>query len=130
LHGDDEIEIFGNDYATHDGTAVRDYIHVNDLAMAHVYAVNELKKGIGNTILNLGIGKGYSVMEVFDCIGEVLGKPVPYFFGDRRPGDPEVLVADSSKAKEILKWEPVYIELNKIIETACNWHSNGKVKVR
>jgi UDP-glucose-4-epimerase GalE len=115
------IEIFGTDYATPDGTCIRDYIHVDDLAEAHLLALERLQPGRG-ACYNLGIGKGYSVREVIRTVGEVAGKPVPVNEGPRRPGDPDALVASSEKIQRELGWRPQYTELRPIVETAWNWH--------
>jgi UDP-glucose-4-epimerase GalE len=115
------IEVFGTDYPTPDGTCVRDYIHVDDLAEAHLLAVEKLEPGKGLRY-NLGIGRGYSVREVIRTAEEVTGKSVPVREGPRRPGDPPVLVASSEKIQRELGWRPRYTELRPIIETAWNWH--------
>jgi UDP-glucose-4-epimerase GalE len=116
------IEIFGTDYPTPDGTCVRDYIHVDDLAEAHLLALEKLEPGRG-MCYNLGIGRGYSVREVIRAVEEVTGKKVPVKEGPRRPGDPPVLVASSEKIQKVLGWKPRYTDLKKIVETAWNWHS-------
>ena len=115
------IEVFGTDYDTPDGTCIRDYIHVDDLAEAHLLALENLapKKELR---YNLGIGKGYSVREVIKTAEEVTGKPVPVKHGPRRPGDPPSLVASSDKIQKELGWKPKYADLRSIIETAWNWH--------
>jgi UDP-glucose-4-epimerase GalE len=115
------IEVFGTDYPTQDGTCVRDYIHVNDLAEAHLLALEKLEPGQGLRY-NLGIGRGYSVREVIRVAEEVTGKKVPVKEGPRRPGDPPELVAASEKAQRELGWRPRYTELRQIVETAWNWH--------
>jgi UDP-glucose-4-epimerase GalE len=115
------IEVFGADYPTPDGTCVRDYIHVDDLAEAHLLALERLEPGKG-FCYNLGIGKGYSVREVIRAAEEVTGKPVPVKEGPRRPGDPPVLVASSKKVQQELGWRPRYGDLHAIIETAWKWH--------
>jgi len=117
------IEIFGTDYATPDGTCIRDYIHVDDLAEAHLLALERLEPG-KELRYNLGIGKGYSVREVIRTVEEVTGKPVPLKEGPRREGDPAVLVASSEKIQRELGWKPRYAELKPIVETAWNWHKN------
>src|SRR6266542_3984941 len=115
------LEIFGTDYPTPDGTCIRDYIHVDDLAEAHLLALEAL--GPGKELrLNLGIGRGSSVREVVKTVEEVTGRPVPVKEGPRRPGDPPELVASSEKAQRELGWRPRYTELRPIIETAWNWH--------
>ena len=112
------------DYPTYDGTCIRDYIHVNDLADAHLLALQYLEKSAGFNIFNLGNGKGFSVKEVINCCERVLGKTIPYTIDDPRPGDPPVLVASSNKAQNILGWKPKYTNLDEIIETALKWHKN------
>lgn len=115
------IEIFGSDYPTPDGTCIRDYIHVDDLAEAHILALEKLeaRKGL---CYNLGIGRGYSVREVIKAVEEVIGKTVPVKDGPRRPGDPAILVASSDKIQRALGWKPRYTDLKSIVETAWNWH--------
>jgi UDP-glucose 4-epimerase len=115
------IEVFGTDYATPDGTCVRDYIHVADLASAHLLALERLEPG-KQLCYNLGIGRGYSVREVIRAVEEVTGKSVPVKEGPRRPGDPDSLVAASEKIQRELGWRPHYTDLRAIIETAWNWH--------
>jgi UDP-glucose-4-epimerase GalE len=115
------IEIFGTDYATPDGTCIRDYIHIDDLAEAHLLALEHLEPSKGSWY-NLGIGRGYSVREVIRTVEEVTGKKVAVKEGPRREGDPPELVATSAKAQRELGWKPCYTELRPIIETAWNWH--------
>jgi UDP-glucose-4-epimerase GalE len=115
-------EIFGTDYPTSDGTCVRDYIHVDDLATAHLAALERLKPG-EQLKLNLGTGQGASVKQVIDHCREITGHPIPTREGPRRPGDPPELVADPSAAKRVLGWEAKYKEVRSIIETAWRWHS-------
>jgi UDP-glucose-4-epimerase GalE len=117
------IEVFGTDYPTPDGTCVRDYIHVDDLADAHVLAVEQLTPGQGMK-LNVGVGKGFSVREVIRCAEQVTGKNIPVTEGPRRPGDPPALVASSDKIRRELGWEPKYTDLRPIVETAWNWHQS------
>lgn len=117
----DAIHVFGTDYPTPDGTCVRDYIHVNDLAHAHLRALEQLQPGSGLQ-LNLGTGRGYSVREVIDVCSEVTGCPVNVIEGPRRAGDPPALVAAATKAKEVLDWVPHYTDLHDIVETAWRWH--------
>ena len=116
----DQISIFGDDYPTADGTCIRDYIHVDDLATAHLAALERLDKQ--SFELNLGTGRGYSVREVIDTCRRVTGHAIPESIGPRRPGDPPELVADSSRAQASLKWQPHYADLESIIETAWRWH--------
>jgi UDP-glucose-4-epimerase GalE len=115
------LEIFGTDYPTPDGTCVRDYIHVEDLAEAHLLALERLEPG-KELKLNLGIGRGYSVREVLRAVEEVTGMPVPAQEGPRRPGDPPLLVADASLARRELSWQPKYTDLHAVVETAWRWH--------
>ncbi|MFA4885159.1 MAG: UDP-glucose 4-epimerase GalE [Desulfotomaculaceae bacterium] len=116
------LEIFGDDYPTPDGTCIRDYVHVNDLAAAHVLALDKMASGGPSTVYNLGNGSGYSVLEVIKAAGEVTAKPVKVKFGARRPGDPAVLVAGSQKIKDELGWEPRFVDLRSIVDTAWRWH--------
>ena len=119
-----KISIFGDDYATHDGTCVRDYIHVTDLAQAHILALDHLLNGGGNEVFNLGNGVGFSVKEVIDVTRKVTGHPIPAEVCPRRAGDPAQLVASSEKARTVLGWEPKYAELETIVASAWNWHKN------
>lgn len=118
----DYIEIFGTDYDTPDGTCIRDYIHVNDLAIAHILALEYLLKENKSDSFNLGSEKGFSVREVIETVRKVTGKDIKVVESERRAGDPPVLVASSQKAKEILKWSPQFDRLETIIETAWKWH--------
>jgi UDP-glucose-4-epimerase GalE len=118
------IEVFGTDYPTPDGTCVRDYIHVDDLAEAHLLALEKLQPG-QQMRYNLGIGRGYSVREVIQAVEEVTGKKVPVKEGPRRAGDPPVLIASSEKIQKELGWNPHYTDLRRIVETAWNWHSKN-----
>ena len=115
-----ELQIFGDDYPTPDGTCLRDYIHVTDLADAHVRALQHLEKGGESVALNLGTGRGNSVLEVIQAAEKAAGQPVRRNMGPRRPGDPPVLVADASKAKEVLGWT-AQRDLNNIVGTAWNF---------
>lgn len=115
------IEVFGTDYPTPDGTCVRDYIHVDDLADAHVLAVERLQPG-NAWKFNVGVGKGFSVREVIRTAEEVTGKTIAVKEAPRRPGDPPALVASADKIRRELGWEPKYTELRAIIETAWKWH--------
>ena len=120
------ISLFGTDYSTPDGTAIRDYIHVNDLADAHVRALAHLKNGGGNLALNLGTGKGNSVREVIAVVEAVSRRIVPIKEAPRRPGDPAELVADARKARTVLGWEPRYPDIRTIAEHAWKWHAGRK----
>jgi UDP-glucose 4-epimerase len=119
-----EVVIFGSDYDTEDGTCIRDYIHVTDLARAHILALDKLRSGGDSAIYNLGNGVGFSVKEVIDSAERVTGKKIRQVAGERRQGDPAVLVASSEKITAELGWTPSYIELDSIIETAWKWHSS------
>ena len=119
------IQVFGIDYDTPDGTAIRDYVHVTDLARAHVCALSLLMSGERGACLNLGAGQGYSVREVISSIEAVSGRVVPYHEGPRRLGDPPVLVADNAQAAAVLNWKPVYSQLSTIVESAWRWHERG-----
>jgi len=119
-----EIEIFGTDYNTPDKTCIRDYIHVTDLAKAHILALEYLLNKGKSEIFNLGNGNGFSVKEVIEVSKEITKKRIPVIEGDRRPGDPPILIGKAEKAKKILNWQPDYGNLYTIIETAWNWHKN------
>jgi UDP-glucose 4-epimerase len=117
------VEIYGDDYPTEDGTCVRDYIHVIDLARAHILALDVLNER--SAIYNLGCGgDGYSVREVIDTARRVTGKDIPVRMGPRRPGDPAVLIASSDKIKSELGWQPQFQDLGVIIESAWRWMKN------
>lgn len=118
------VSIFGTDYPTPDGTCIRDYIHVTDLAQAHILAVKYLMNGGKSDIFNLGNGIGFSVREVIETARRVTGHPIPAKEGQRRDGDPAQLVASSKKAKLILGWQPQHDSLEEIITSAWNWHKN------
>lgn len=120
----ENITIFGTDYPTPDGTCIRDYIHVTDLAQAHLLAMNALEKGEPSRIYNLGNSRGYSVKEVIEIAEQVTGRQIPVEEGPRRPGDPAILVAGSEKIKRELGWHPRYQDLETIVETAWEWHRN------
>lgn len=120
------VRIFGTDYPTTDGTCVRDYVHVTDLAQAHLLALQALLQGAGSCAYNLGNSIGYSVRQVIDLAGKVTGRTLKVIEEPRRPGDPAVLVADSEKIKRELNWRPRYEDLEKIIATAWAWHSRRK----
>ena len=118
----EKISIFGDDYATPDGTCIRDYIHVNDLAQAHILALDYLLKGGESDVFNLGNGVGFSVKEVIEVARKVTGHPIPAEICPRRAGDPAQLVASSEKAHTILGWKPQYADLETIVATAWAWH--------
>lgn len=121
----ESIYIFGTDYDTPDGTCIRDYIHVTDLAQAHILAVKYLQRGGKSDIFNLGNGVGYSVREVIEAARQVTGHAIPAIEAERRAGDPARLVASSEKAKKILGWSPSHDSLEEIIDSAWNWHKNN-----
>ncbi len=116
------ISVFGTDYDTKDGTCVRDYIHVCDLAQAHAQAVRYLMDGGKSDIFNLGNGVGFTVREIINAAEGVVGHNIPTVFAERRAGDPAVLVASSDKAKSVLGWKPQYADIHAILETAWKWH--------
>lgn len=117
------IQVYGDDYPTPDGTCIRDYIHVSDLADAHLLAVNYLIGGGNSEIFNLGSGQGFSVKEVIAKVREVTGCDFPVVTSPRRSGDPAILVASSHKARSVLGWNPSRTKLNDLIQSAWNWHS-------
>lgn len=120
-----KISIFGDDYNTPDGTCIRDYIHVEDLIDAHIRAYEYLASGGDSDAFNLGNGNGFSNLEVVESVRRVTGHPVPAEFAERRPGDPDILVASSEKAKKYLGWVPEKPDLDTIVADAWRWH-NGK----
>lgn len=119
----EKISIFGDDYPTPDGTCIRDYIHVTDLAQAHILALDYLLRGGENNVFNLGNGVGFSVKEVIDVARAITGHPIPAEICARRAGDPAQLVASSDKARTVLGWDPQYADLHTIVATAWAWHS-------
>ena len=120
----DHITIFGDDYDTPDGTCLRDYIHVLDLAEAHILALEHLRKGGESNIFNLGSGKGFSVKEMIEAARKVTGKDIKVEMGERRAGDPAKLIASAEKARKILGWTPKFDDVEIIIKTAWTWHSS------
>jgi len=118
----DSVSIFGTDYPTPDGTCVRDYIHVTDLAQAHVLGLEYLLKGGESTVFNLGNGNGFSVKQVIETARQITGREIKAVECDRRPGDPPALVGSSDRARSILGWNPQYADLSQIISHAWNWH--------
>jgi UDP-glucose-4-epimerase GalE len=118
-----EITLFGDDYPTPDGTCIRDYIHVDDLAAAHLKALEKLAPGV-ELKLNLGTGRGYSVREVIAACRQITGHAIPETIGPRRPGDPPELVADSRRAQTELAWRPQYNDIESIVATAWRWHQS------
>jgi UDP-glucose 4-epimerase len=119
----DAVSVFGDKYPTPDGTAIRDYIHVSDLAEAHAAALTHLRKAGASEFLNLGTGKGYSVMEVIESARRITGKPIPVTIDGPRPGDPSQLVADPAKAQKVLGWTAQHSDLGNILSSAWEWHS-------
>ncbi len=120
----EKVNVYGTDWPTRDGTCVRDYVHVTDLAQAHLLALDALRKGHATAEYNLGNGSGYTVLEVIRMVEQVAGRKINSVSADRRPGDPAVLVASSEKIVKDLGWDPKFPELRTIVETAWNWHSN------
>jgi len=120
---DAPVTVFGTDYPTADGTCVRDYIHVQDLARAHILGLQYLEGERAVVAFNLGTGRGHSVREIIDATKRVTGREVSMRFGLRRPGDPPELVADATAARTVLRWQPEYVEIDAIIETAWRWHN-------
>lgn len=118
------IQIFGTDYPTPDGTCIRDYIHVLDLARAHVLALEALERGIGSGVFNVGTGSGYSVREVIETARQVTGRMIPVVESPRRPGDPDQLVAKVERIHALLGWTPQYSSLEQIIASAWAWHKS------
>lgn len=118
------LQIFGDDYPTKDGTNVRDYVHVVDLADAHILALNYLREGHDSNAFNLGSATGFSNLEILNAARRVTGKEIPAEIGPRRAGDPSTLIAASDKAREVLGWKPQYDDVEKVIATAWNWHEN------
>ncbi|WP_142847825.1 UDP-glucose 4-epimerase GalE [Telmatospirillum sp. J64-1] len=116
------LDILGTDYPTPDGTAIRDYVHVSDLAQAHLRGLDHLLDGGASMALNLGTGRGHSVREVVAAVEAQAGASLPIRLADRRPGDPPILVADPRRSAEVLQWRPQMSELAGIVETAWNWH--------
>jgi UDP-glucose 4-epimerase len=123
IQSGEPLTVFGEDYPTPDGTCIRDYIHVTDLAQAHILSVEALMAGAASNRFNVGTGTGFSIREVLQAVERVTGKPVPYKVGPRREGDPPALVADSSKLKTTLGWSPKYSDLETIVQHAWNFAS-------
>lgn len=121
----DSIKVFGTDYDTEDGTCVRDYIHVMDLADAHILALQDMVTNRKSNVYNLGNGKGFSVKQIIDVAREVTGREIKTVNTGRRAGDPAVLIASSDKIQEGLKWKPKFHDINTIISSAWKWHSNN-----
>lgn len=129
LDPDYTLEVFGKDYATPDGSCIRDYVHVDDVAQAHVKALKRIltKDCIASVnIFNLGSGRGYSVFEILNHVEKIVGKPVKYKIGTRREGDPARLIADTKKSRQLLDWTPQFSDLSTIIRTACEWYLKSR----
>ena len=117
-----KINVFGSDYNTDDGSCIRDYIHVTDLADAHVLALEKLLQGHESEFINLGTGQGYSVFQVIDTVSNITGVDISYEVTERRPGDPAKLIASNEKARNVLDWSPRYPDLDTIVSSAWKWH--------
>jgi UDP-glucose-4-epimerase GalE len=129
-HGDlPELQLFGRDYDTPDGTAVRDYIHVMDLAAAHLRALDGVLEGKAGSAFNLGTGRGYSVREVITAVERIGGRRVPVREAPRRAGDPPILVADPTRANRELGWTARFSSLDHIVETACRWYAGRRPEI-
>ena len=115
------VEINGNDFPTNDGTAIRDYIHVSDLAEAHVLALEKARKNDNGRAYNLGSGKGYSIMEIIKAAEKISGENIKFVYKSRRPGDPPELVASADRAKADLGWQPKFSDIDTIMGTAWQW---------
>ncbi|MGH1484020.1 MAG: UDP-glucose 4-epimerase GalE [Geminicoccales bacterium] len=120
------VTVFGRDYPTRDGTAIRDYIHVNDLALAHLAAISYLQNGHDSLAVNLGTGMGHSVADIIAAVERVTGQSVPFHDAPRRDGDPACLVASPQLAAELLGWRPIDSDLDQVIADAWHWHCSGK----
>jgi UDP-glucose 4-epimerase len=116
----DRIEIFGDDYPTADGTCIRDYIHIHDLALAHILTLDRCRDGAN--VFNLGNGDGYSVRRVIEVARKITGRPIPAVVGPRRPGDPPKLIGSSEKIRKQLGWTPRFSSLESIVQSAWDWH--------
>jgi UDP-glucose 4-epimerase len=117
-----QVSVFGGEYPTPDGTAIRDYIHVADLGSAHILALEHLRRGGQSDCINLGNGQGYSILEVIEAARRVTGRPITAKIEAARPGDPSRLIANAEKARGVLGWQPKYTDLDTIIRTAWEWH--------
>ena len=126
ISNENDLKVFGDDYPTHDGSCIRDYVHVTDLAQAHLLGFNHMKKNEGFSVFNLGNGDGFSVFEVINCCARITKNKISFKIGKRRDGDPASLVANSSKALSLLGWSPMYSSLEEIINSAYEWHKSHK----
>ena len=124
ISGGGSLKVFGDDYETHDGTCVRDYVHVTDLAQAHLLGLEYMKDNRGFSAFNLGNGSGFSVLDIIESCERVVKKTIPYALDSRRVGDPARLVADSSAAIQKMRWKPKFSEIDQIIESAYKWHKS------
>ena len=122
----DKLNIFGNDYNTHDGTCIRDYIHVNDLSIAHIEAMHYIVKQNKNIKLNLATGNGYSIFEVLNATEEIIRQKINYEIVSRRPGDPDELVSKSNASKLILNWEPKFSSIDTILNSMWSFYNSNK----
>ena len=120
------LKVFGDNYPTSDGTCIRDYIHVNDLASAHILAGEYLQQHDGAFAFNLGNGNGFSVLQVIEAAKQVVQQDIAFIIEPPRAGDPSVLVADSTTARNTLGWQPIFTDIESIIETAWAWHQNER----
>ncbi len=118
----DRISVYGDDYDTADGTCIRDYIHVRDLALAHVAALEAMIDTGSSQIFNLGNGVGFSVKQIIECARKITGHAIPYVISSRRPGDPSILIASNEKIKRTIGWQPRFSDVNQVIGDAWNWH--------
>ena len=123
LSSENSLKVFGDDYPTKDGTCIRDYVHVTDLAQAHLLGIEKMQEVDGFSVFNLGNGNGFTVLDVINTCSRVMGEPINYKVDGRRAGDPALLVADDKKAKSELNWKPEYKNLTEIIESSWLWHS-------
>jgi UDP-glucose 4-epimerase len=124
LSNESNLKVFGNDYPTPDGTCVRDYVHVTDLAQAHLLGLEYMQKNEGFSAFNLGNGDGFSVLEVIKSCEYISNNEIDFLIDGRREGDPAVLVADNKLAVQELNWNPEYCDINDIIKSAWSWHEN------
>lgn len=122
----ESLSIFGNDYPTKDGSCVRDYIHVDDLANAHILALKYLLNGGKSDVFNLGNGEGFSIFEIIECTEKLCGRKIPYIIESRRAGDPATLIGSSAKAGEILGFSPQFHKMESILSSALRWHTNKR----
>lgn len=120
-----DLKIFGNNYPTYDGTCIRDYIHVTDLAQAHLLGLEKMKTIKGFSAYNLGNGNGFSILDIINGCQKIIGENISYDVVSRRPGDPAILIADSTKAKNELDWMPKFFDIDIILKSAWNWHKKS-----